>query len=159
MDYRKELGRYIRDLLEHNEQLIKFDHVDQTQVDPITNYIVINDSGQNDLTSNGRKYDGEAEVMTHTTSKNTLITLEFYGKDAQQNVERFCLLNHSEKARELLLKRNITVYTPTGALNVKALLGNQYGNRWHLTVLVSYTISADLDVLRIDTPNFNIIED
>lgn len=158
-DYRKELGRYLRDLLEHDEQLIRFDHIDQAQVDPLTNYIVINDSGQNSTLSNGTKFDGDSEIMRHDQSRTSVITLEFYGKDAQVNVERFCSLNHSEKARQLLLKRDLTVYVPTSALNIKQLLGNQYGNRWHLEIRVSYNVSAELEVLRIDTPNFTIIED
>lgn len=158
-DYRKEMARYIRDLLEHDEQLIKFDHIDQTQVDPQTNYIVINDSGINTTLSNSSSYDPELEIMTRNQSRNASIKLEFYGTDAQANVERFCVLNNSEKARQLKLKRDITVYTPSTALNLKSLLGNQYGNRWHLDILIEYTISAELEVLRVDTPNEQITED
>ena len=49
----KNVARYVRDLLDYDEQLIKFDRENTQQNDLVTNYIVINTSSPQTVISHG----------------------------------------------------------------------------------------------------------
>jgi hypothetical protein len=153
------VAKFIRDLLVHDEQLIKFDREDIPMNDFNTDYIVVNGSGISNKTSNGSSYNGETEVMSYNDSFSQSITIEFYGDGAYNNSRKLSLLNVSQKATELKKLLTISISHISGAIDVKQILGSAHGNRMHLTFNMNYCPSIDVETLRIDTAQFEFIED
>lgn len=153
------VARYVRDLLDYDENLIQFDRKNTQQSDTVTGYIVVNGSGIQNVLNHGSSYDGDAEIMEYSKSESRLITLEFYGTDAYENAELFSLLNQSQKAREVSRGLGLTIYNVSQATDVKQLLGYQYGNRVHVDFNIQYCPSVAVDVLRVDATEYDILVD
>lgn len=155
----RKVAMFVRDMLDYDEALIKFDRRDTQQEDVNTSYIVVNNSQASTVLSTGQSYDGDNEIMNYNTTLSQAFTIEFYGDLAYTNSQQFTLLTRSQKAKELLRNLLITVYNVSSATDVKKLLGSQYGNRVHVDFNINYTPSTDVEVLRIDTPVFEFLED
>lgn len=153
------VAKFIRDLLVYDEQLIKFDRQDMLQGNFNESYIVVNGSNIANKQSTGASYNGEAEVMNYNESFSQSVIIEFYGDDAYTNSRKFSLLNASQKATELKKLLFISISHISSAIDVKQILGSAYGNRVHLTFNVNYCPSIDVNILRIDTAEFEFIED
>ena len=155
----KNVARLVRDLLEYDEQLIKFDRENMPESDFVTSYIVVNSSAIVNQTSVGKRYDGDAEEMTHINSQSRQIILEFYGDNAYENADRFALLAESQKAYDLKRNLDLTVGRVSSSTDVGQLLGKFYGNRVHLEMNVQFNTAATVETLRIDTAQFEFLED
>ncbi|AGH07346.1 hypothetical protein VPGG_00029 [Vibrio phage VBM1] len=153
------VARYVRDLLDYDENLIQFDRKNTQQSDAVTGYIVVNGSGVGRAMSHGSGYDGDNEVMEYSTAIAKPITLEFYGSSAYENAELFMLLNKSQKAREISRDLGLTIYDVSQDTDVKQLLGYQYGNRIHIDFNIQYCPSVAVDVLRVDATEYDILVD
>lgn len=152
-------AKFVRDLLEHNEQLIKFDREDMAQDDFVTPYIVVNGSGVATKLSTGSNFDGENEIMNYNESYQQGVIIEFYGDDAYINARKFSLLNPSQKAADLKRQLQISISHVKTSTDVKQILGSAYGNRMHLEMNVNYCPSVNVETLRVDTAEFEFIED
>lgn len=148
------VARFVRDLLAYDEKLIKFDRSMTQQDDLNTSYIVVNTSNLSSVQSRGRTYDGDAEVMNYNATVQQSVVLEFYGDDAYTNKEDFLVLSDSQAARDLKRSLGITTYNVRQSTDVKQVLGSQYGNRVHVEFNMTYTPNRDVDVLRIDSTQF-----
>lgn len=155
----KNVARYVRDLLDYDEQLIRFDRENTQQNDLVTNYIVVNTSSLQTVINHGESYDGDSEIMTYSSSEKRSIVLEFYGQGAYSNAESFSILNQSQKAREASRDLGLTIKNVSSVTDVKQLLGFQYGNRVHVEFIIQYCPSADVSVLRVDTVESTITVD
>lgn len=153
------VARYIRDLLDYDENLIQFDRKNTQQSDTVTGYIVVNGSGVQNVLSHGSSYDGDAEIMEYSKSESRLITLEFYGSDAYENAELFSLLNQSQKAKEISRGLGLTIYNVSQVTDIKQLFGYQYGNRVHVDFNIQYCPSVYVETLRVDASEFEILVD
>ena len=153
------VAKFVRDLLAHDEQLIKFDRQNMPENDFNTNYIVINGSGIANKQSTGSTFNGTTEQMSYNESFTQSVTIEFYGDDAYLNARKFSLLNASQPALELKKLLNISISHISTATDVKQILGSAYGIRMHLTFNVNYCPSIDVATLRIDTAQITFIED
>lgn len=151
------LMRFIRDLLPHPESFIKAgrQNFDRTHFEQP--YIVVDSlAGDVPLTSS-ESYDGGTEQMTYAEYVSRPITFDFYGPTAVDLCRRFRLLARSESSLQLQQSLGVTVWHPGAATDVKALTGQQYGERMQLQCQVHYCPSVVVDILRIDTAQLRII--
>lgn len=155
----KAVARFVRDLLSYDEQRIKFDRRNVQASDFSTSYIVVNGSLPQSVLARGQRFNGDAEVMTYSASVSHAIVLEFYGDEAYRNAENFLMLNDSQAAKELRRKHAITIMAVSNITDVGQLLGQSHGNRVHLTFNVQYAPARDVQTRRIDTPQFQFLED
>ncbi|MES3469608.1 phage neck terminator protein [Citrobacter europaeus] len=155
----KAVARFVRDLLDYDEQLIKFDRRNVQASDFSTSYIVVNGSLPQSVLARGQRFNGEAEVMTYSASVSHAIVLEFYGDEAYSNAENFLMLSYSQAANELRRTHSLTIMAVSNIIDVGQLLGQSHGNRVHLSFNVQYAPARDVQTLRIDTPQFQFLED
>lgn len=153
------VAKFIRDLLDYNEQLIKFDRSNIPQDDFTTSYIVVNNSGISTKLSSGSNFDDVNEIMNYNESYAQNVIIEMYGDDAYTNARALSLLNVSQKAADLKRQLHISISRVKTATDVKQILGGAYGNRVHLEMTVNYCPSIDVETLRIDTAKFEFLED
>lgn len=155
----KAVARFVRDLLDYDEQLIKFDRRNVQASDFSTSYIVVNGSIPQSVLARGQSFNGDTEVMTYSASVSHSIVLEFYGDDAYSNGEKFLMLSESQRANELRRTNNLTIMAVSNITDVGQLLGQSHGNRVHLSFNVQYAPTSNVQTLRIDTPQFQFLED
>jgi hypothetical protein len=155
----KAVARFVRDLLDYDEQLIKFDRRNVHASDFSTSYIVVNGSLPQSILARGQRFNGDSEVMTYSASVSHAIVLEFYGDEAYSNAKNFLMLSESQAANELRRKHAITIMAVSNIIDVGQLLGQSHGNRVNLSFNVQYAPAHDVQTLRIDTPQFQFLED
>lgn len=153
------VARFVRDLLGYDEQLIKFDRRNIISSDFAASYIVVNGSLPQSVLARGQRFNGDTEVMTYTATVSHSIVLEFYGDSAYTNAESFLMLSESQLANELRRKNALTIMSVSNITDVGQLLGQSHGNRVHLSFNVQYAPARDVQTLRIDTPQFQFLED
>lgn len=153
------VARFVRDLLDYDEQLIKFDRRNIISSDFAASYIVVNGSLPQSVLARGQRFNGDTEVMTYTATVSHSIVLEFYGDSAYTNAESFLMLSESQLANELRRKNALTIMSVSNITDVGQLLGQSHGNRVHLSFNVQYAPARDVQTLRIDTPQFQFLED
>ncbi|EME3603719.1 hypothetical protein ACROQ8_004710 [Yersinia enterocolitica] len=153
------VARFVRDLLDYDEQLIKFDRRNIISSDFAASYIVVNGSLPQSVLARGQRFNGDTEVMTYTAAVSHSIVLEFYGDNAYTNAESFLMLSESQLANELRRKNALTIMSVSNITDVGQLLGQSHGNRVHLSFNVQYAPARDVQTLRIDTPKFQFLED
>lgn len=152
-----QLQRYTRDLLSHPEQFIKVGRQNFDRQHFEQPYIVIDSLAGDVPLASSESYDGVAEKMTYSEQVSRAFVWDFYGPDAHELCRRFRLLARSQSSLELQDALAVTVYHPTAATDVKALTGQQYGERMQLQCQVHYCPSVVVDILRIDTAQLRII--
>lgn len=153
------VARFVRDLLGYDEQLIKFDRKNIISTDFATSYIVVNGNLPQSVLARGQRFNGVTEVMTYTAAVSHSIALEFYGDGAYSNAEDYLMLSASQKANELRRKNGLTIMSVSNITDVGQLLGQSHGNRVHLSFNIQYAPARDVQTLRIDTPQFQFLED
>lgn len=153
------VARFVRDLLAYDEQLIKFDRKNIIATDFATSYIVVNGILPQSVLARGQRFNGATEVMTYTAAVSHSIVLEFYGDKAYSNAEDYLMLSASQKANELRRKNGLTIMSVSNITDVGQLLGQSHGNRVQLSFNIQYAPARDVQTLRIDTPQFQFLED
>lgn len=142
--------RIIRDLLDYPEGLIKLGRLDDQRKDFDTDYIVVDSLAPGQPVATGQRYDGDAERLTHSARVRQPITIDFFGVNAYTNAQTLQLLLKSDKAIMLQQQFGVTMGSFQQITDVKALTGQQYGNRYQAELVIHYSPSITLDVLRID---------
>lgn len=145
------LARVIRDLLPYPEDLIRFGRLNDEREWFNGDYIVIDALAPGQPLARGERYDGTAEELTLSSRMRLPVTIDFFGTNAYNNAEKLQLLLNSDKARDLQEQYKVTVGGISQMTDVKALTGQQYGNRVQVELVIQYSPSIVLDVLRIDT--------
>lgn len=153
------LARFVRDLLPHAENFIKIGRQNFDRKEFEQPYIVIDSLASDVPLSSSESYDGDAEEMTYSERVSRLCTFDFYGPTAHTLCRNFRLLARSQASLELQEALGLTVWHPSAATDVKALTGQQYGERMQLECQVHYSPSLIVDILRIDTAQLRIIGD
>lgn len=151
------LMRFVRDLLGHPEEFIKSGRQNFNRQHFEQPFIVVDSVAGDRTISSDSQFDGDTEAMLYSEYVSRLITFDFYGPDAFPNAQRFRLLCRSEASLELQQALQITVWHPGAMTDVKALTGQQYGERMQLECQVHYCPSVVVDILRIDTAQLRII--
>ena len=155
-DTLKKVGSVVRDLLDYDEQLIKFGRQNFEQADFETDYIVIDDLGRATQTASLESYDGDAEVLSLGGIWRGPVTLDFYGSGTYNRAIQFSLLLRSQAAKELKQTYGVSIYHPTGPTDLKQLTGLQYGERLQIEMQVEISLESSVDTLRIDTAQLEI---
>lgn len=152
----KSTALFVRDLLGHDEQLIRIGRLGEDIDDFTTDYIGVDSLGASIRMASGETYDGTAEEMKYGQQWQAPVTLSFYGDNAWDNATQFALMIKSQAAFELQQSLNIGVFQASQLTDVKILAGQQYGNRIEIALNVRYSIGATVGTLRIDTAQIEL---
>ena len=150
------VAKFTRDLLEVDEQLIRIGRQNFEREEFETAYIVIDAIGAALRSGSMETYDGDAEQLSLGAIWKGPVTLDFYGDDAYTRANDFSLRMRSQAARELRRALGISIYQVSGITDVKALTGQQYGERMQVTATVEISNQVTIDTLRIDTAQLEI---
>jgi len=154
---------FIRDVLEHPENLIYSGRCNKVQEDFETDYIVVDDLAASQRVSGNITCavdpDTGAEVQNIANVYITTFTIDFYGENAYDNANRFVLLARSQQAYELKKSLGIGVYQVSSIQDLKKLAGQQFGNRWQVTLKVEDSRSVNVETLTIEKLNITTITD
>lgn len=148
-----QMQRFIRDLLDYDEQLIRKGHLNYTRKNFETAFIVVDKLGGSENLSNGKIFDGDNEKLTPHSLDQDEITVRFYGDGAFARGTTFRQMVKVQDSLELQQTLGITVYNPTGLIDVNKLTGQQYGNCYELSMKVSFNVSITIDTLKLETEN------
>lgn len=157
MELNTKLKIFIRDLMGLPESQILSGRVNDNQDDFETDYIVVDSLASVQRITGNIDYDGVNEVQKITNNYITTFTLDFYGNNAYQYSNDFACLIRSQQAYELKKDLQIAVYQVSTIQDLKRLTGQQYGNRYQVSVKVQDYKSVNIDTLRIDTVQTNLI--
>lgn len=152
----KQAAIFVRDLLDYDEQLIRIGRLGFDIDDFETAYIGVDSLGSAVRLGSGESFDGDAEIITYQQQWRAPVTLSFYGAGAWGRATNFSLLVKSQKAYELQRSQGIGVFQTSQLTDVKILTGQQYGERIEISFNVQYSISADVETLRIDTAQIEL---
>jgi len=146
----------IRDLLAYDEQLIRIGRQNFEREQFETGYIVVDNLGAMQRKASGRVFDDVAETMTYDVLLSGIVTVDFYGKNAYATATKLGLLMNSQAALELKKLHDVTLYQYAGLTDVKALTGQQYGERVQIELTAFVSVSEIVPNLRIDTAQIEI---
>jgi len=147
---------FVRDLLGYNEQLIRLGRQNFEREQFETAYIVVDDLGGMQRVTEGEEFDGAAENLELSTTWRGLVTLDFYGNGAYARATRFSGLCRSQAAYDLRRTLGVNIYPANRITDVKALTGQQYGERVQLECNAELTTAENIATLRIDTAQIEI---
>ena len=150
------VAKFVRDLLTYDEQLIRIGRQDFEREQFETNYIVVDALGQQARAASSETYDGDTEKLSLGAMHRGPVTLDFYGEGAYTRANDFGLLMRSQAALELKKTLGINIHQPSGLTDVKALTGQQYGERVQIEMVVELSTETEIDTLRIDIAQIQI---
>ena len=159
MNVLKKLALFTRDVLSYDENLIRIGRQNFQRKEFEEDYIVVDGIGASTPTGRIESYDGDTEVQSIGVRSTKPCTLDFYGDNAFTNAAEFRLSLRTQLAYELQKDLGIGVYGVSTETDVKALTGQQYGNRVQLELNVQYCETIDVDTLRIDEAQFEFLKD
>lgn len=152
----KSLMMFIRDLLTVPEEQIKDGRTNAIQDDFNTDYIVVDALAPSERVAGNLSYNGTTERQTISNTYKTDYTVDFYGDNAYDNCNNFVLLARSQRAYELKRDLGIGIYQVSSIQDLKKLTGQQYGNRYQVTIKIEDCRSVDVDTLRIDEAQIEV---
>lgn len=161
------LQMFIRDLLEYDVSLIERGRRNFEQQDFETAYIVVDGLGAERALTRSSSFDGDAEEMEYSRKYAKPVTIDFYGpiskgldgSKAYENAHNFITLIGSQTSKDLQETLGITVGSVSAITDVKALTGQQYGERLQLSIVMHYNVTKSVPTLRIDTAQLSFLVD
>lgn len=159
MDVLVSTALFVRDLLDYDEQLIKIGRLNFELDGFEKNYIAVDCISPSVRLGSGQYFDATLEVMEYQEQWVAPVILSFYGTNAYTNARNFSLYLQSETSIELQKTLAIAVFKGSNIVNVKLLTGQNYNNRLDLGLNVEYSISAEIDIFRIDTAETTLLID
>lgn len=151
----KILGDYLTALLNFNPDNIIIGRENFTKLDTNENFIIIDYLASTPL-GNFNAFDGDAEKISIGTLTRFRITILTIGDNASDNINNIELLIKSQKSLELQSALNLRVGHSLSVRNLKELSGSIFTDTFEMELNVDITKSADIDTLRIDTPQLLI---
>lgn len=151
------VGRYVRDLLDYDPNLMVEGRVNDELADNNISYIAYDTNSLAQRIGDGESYDGDTEIQNLNIRYSQEFTLSFYGDDAYTNVDTFTLLQKSQAAYDKQYELEISVYLNSGITDLKLLTGSTYNNRLDVTIKILYNKSINISALRIDELQYNLI--
>lgn len=156
MSILKTVAIFVRDLLSYDEQLIRIGRQNFEREDFETAYIVVDTLTAHGRAASEEQYDGTAEVAAYSDIWRSTVLIDFYGPGAYDRAAEFSGRCRSQAAYDLRHSLGVDMYRPSGIVDVAALTGQQYGERYQLEIVVMYTTTTNIDTLRIDTAQLEI---
>jgi hypothetical protein len=150
------VAKLVRDLLDYDEQLIRIGRQNFSREDLEIDYIVIDSLAPAAQVASLESYDGTAEELKLGAMWRGPVTLDFYGDEAYTTSRNFSLLARSQTAYELKRTLGINTYHASGPTDLKALTGQQYGERVQIEMVVETSSDVTINTLRIDTAQIEI---
>lgn len=151
-----KLMLFIRDLLNHDENLIKEGQANEVMVNSVENYITVSSAAPAQTRSKSKSFDTVKEELTVYTAYSMTVAVDFYGTDAYTIASKMQLLIKTDKAKVLQRTHGLGLGTVSSVADIKQLTGQQYINRYQLTLVMYYNESLTIDVKRIDTAEIEI---
>lgn len=106
-----------------------------------------------------KTYNGTTEMMSYSTTSKTNVTLDFFGANALDNAMKFINIQSSQKALELQNSLQIGLFHSKNLKNLMEKVGTTYFNRYQIELVVISTSTTDIETLRIDTIQIDVIDD
>lgn len=153
----EKLRYFIGLLMDLPKEQVVHGRINITQDNFKTDYVVVDDVAPSERVSGGMTFDGDTEVQNIANVYMTTFTIDFYGDNAYDNGNNFVLLARSQKAYELKRDLGIGIYQVSSIQDLKKLTGQQYGNRFQITLKVEDSRAVDVDTLRIDEAQIETI--
>lgn len=144
-----ELARFIRDLLEFNEQQIKIGRTNFERSD-FTEDFIVPDEISTAIEVLPKDFNSTTEILSQGTQIKGQYTIDFYGDNAYTNAVKFTVLSNSQKGYELQRDMGITVFSVTTITDLKELTDTQYSPRYQLALNLRYNESVNVPTLRLD---------
>lgn len=157
MDVLKSTAIFVRDLLSYDESLIRIGRFNFELDGLESNYIAVDAISPMVRLGGGQYFDSTSEVMEYQEQWRIPVIISFYGTSAHTNANNFRLLLQSQASIELQDSLSIAIFKGSSLMDIKNLTGQNYNNRLDLTINVEYSISAEIDTLRIDTAETTLI--
>jgi hypothetical protein len=151
------LQRFIRDLLDYDENLIERGRRNFEQADFETDYIVVDGIGAARALTRSERFDDVDEQMHYIRRFAKPCTIDFYGTGAFTNADDFVTLLGSQESKELQESLGITVGSVSSVTDVKQLTGQQYGERLQVEIVMQYNVVKTVSTLRIDDAQLEFI--
>jgi len=152
----RKIKMFIRDLMGMNEASILSGRDNNSQNDFNTDLIVVDDLSPSQRLAGSLGFDGDSEVQTISNTYITSYTIDFYGDNAYSKANDFALLVRSQQAYELKKSLGIGIYQVSSIQDLKKLTGQQYSNRYQVTIKIEDTRKIDIDTLRIDEAQIEV---
>jgi hypothetical protein len=152
----KAIALLVRDLMGYDEQLIRVGRQNFERDDFLRAFVVVDELGQGTRVGNTETYDGDAEELSLGAMWKGPVTLDFYGTGAYTRAIEFSLRAKSQTACDLKRALGINAYHTGGPTDLKALTGQQYGERVQIEMVVEVSSEIVIDTLRIDTAQIQI---
>lgn len=156
MSVLKQVSRFVRDLMAYDEALILRGRQNFEREQFETAYIVVDALGPRTRRGAVEKFDPDTEEQTVAVLWAGTVTLDFYGDGAYTRANEFTLRMQTQAARGLRKSLALGAALASEWTDVKALTGQQYGERIQLSLVVSVTEQLVVPVLRIDTAQIEI---
>jgi len=160
IDPRKELKRFIRDLLGLSEDCIKTGR-DNAYDNQAGLLIAVDDLAPATQQSIVKTYSGSSEEMTIDAAMLGVFTVNFYGNGnkARENAYLFSTLKNTEAARTLQKTHGITIHRVSSITDLRQLAGKTYHERYEITIKLGYNITNTIETLRFDEAQFEFLVD
>ena len=153
------VGKFVRDLMGYDEQLIRRGRVNFEREQFETAYIVIDQLGNFTRVGGMENYNWTTEQLQIGAMWKGIITLDFFGNGAHNRAIEFSLKAKSQKAANLKNELGINIYNAKGFTDVKALTGQQYGERVQIEMTVETSRDITIEALRIAVPQTEFLNE
>ena len=157
MSLDKKLKLFIRDLMVMPESAIKDGRDNEVQKNFDIDYIVVDSIAPSQRIAGNLSFDGVEEVQNISNTYMTDYTVDFYGTNAYDKCNEFVLKARSQTAYELKRVLGIGIYQVSSIQDLKKLTGQQYGNRFQVALKVEDCRAVDIDTLRIDEAQIEVL--
>lgn len=147
---------YVKDILTFDADKIVIARANYTLKDFTSDLIVVDLLTMTPLGKN-ESYNKVSEKLTLATNVNANITLDFYGDNALINATNFINMQQSQTAIDLQRTLGIGVFHSKNIKNVKEKVGVNYYSRYQIELVINGIISKEIDTLRIDTVDFDVL--
>jgi hypothetical protein len=149
---------FVRDLLQVDEQMIKFGRDNWYQESTTPDVIVIDELSALPI-GRTEDYDGDTESMRYGERTRRTVTINFYGDTAYQHVQSLKLLQASQASYELQRDLGIAIMQHTNVADLRQTIGTEFSSRYEMTLVMRETEAANVATLRIDEPQFTVIDE
>ena len=151
------LFEVVKAMLNYNEKLIMIGRNNATQDTFSKNYIVLDVLVSAPQSKPKRYFDDKKEIEYWETRMAGTFTLEFYGKDCNQNHINFINLIRCQESIEAQNKHNIVLFDVKNTNDYKQTINSKTYDRYEVEVVIQYFIRSVVNRKRIDTADINYL--
>ena len=144
-----KLADYVTDLMGFDTTKVIVGRSNATQETFTQDYIVVDILSPSQIVSTGRDYDSDTEKEDLRSVISGKFTLEFYGSNGYDNINKFMNLQNSQSGKDIQKTYAITTYKSSTINTLPQQVGNKYFDRYEIEIMVQYNSSLEIDTLRI----------